>query len=298
MTDVFVSYSRRDIDIVSGLCEALRNRGKTVFIDVGERLERLVAAEVEAPVAEAPAAATTPTRSGVPESTPGGDAAAEAGSVMGDHSDERERAEVTGILPSTQWMDEIRAAIAAADNIVVVISPDSCASTVCRTELDYAVELSKRLIPVMVRNTPTSLAPASLRAINWLPIDAGPSFDTDVDQLAEVLDTDVDGLHLHTRLTVRAREWDAGRHDKSLLLRGQELALAEKWLGAQAARKPTPTSAQTAYILASRAAATRRQRAFLIAGIALALLMAGLTSVSRRRVAIRRCPAGNGGAAA
>ena len=82
-------------------------------------------------------------------------------------------------------MDEIRAAIATADNVVVVISPDSCASTVCRTELDYAVELNKRLVPVVVRDTAADWVSPALRGINWLPVSAGPSFDTDVDRLAE-----------------------------------------------------------------------------------------------------------------
>jgi WD40 repeat protein len=308
MTDVFVSYSRRDIEIASRLCEALRNRGKAVFIDVGERLDRLVAAQAGVPAAETTATPTAAASAGVPEAaadesvavvvTPAPaaaiessaevpqvvplseDAAAGTGPVTREHADERERAEIAGIPPSTLWMDEIRAAIAAADNVVVVISPDSCTSSVCQTELDYAVELGKRLIPVVVRDTPAELASPALRAINWLPVSAGPSFAADVNRLAEVLDTDVDGLHLHTRLTVRAREWDVGGHDKSLLLRGQELALAEKWLGTQAARKPAPTSVQTTYILASRAGATSRQRGFLIVGIALTVLMAGLTSVA------------------
>ena len=267
-----------------------------------------MAPQAGAPAAETPAAGTASAPTGVPEVAadesvaavttsapaavigssvdtpravrPSGDGAAGAGSFTQGHADERERAEITGIPPSTPWMDEIRAAIAAADNVVVVISPDSCASTVCRTELDYAVELNKRLVPVVVRDTAADLVSPALRGINWLPVSAGPSFDTDVDRLAEVLDTDVDGLHLHTRLTVRAREWNGGGHDKSLLLRGQELALAEKWLGAQAARKPAPTSAQTTYILASRAAATRRQRGFLAVGIALTVVMAGLTSLA------------------
>lgn len=273
MADVFVSYSRRDIEIVSRLCESLRNRGKTVFIDVGERLDRLVAAQAGAPAAVTPAAAAAPAPAGVP-------AAVRGESATRDHAGEREQAEITGIPPSTQWMDEIKAAIAAADNVVVVISPDSCASTVCQTELDYADNLKKRLVPVIVRDTAEDLVPPVLRGINWLPVSAGPSFDADVDRLADVLETDVEGLHLHTRLTVREREWDGGGHDKSLLLRGHELALAEKWLAAQAARKPAPTSAQTTYILASRAAATRRQRGFLIIGIVLTLVMAALTSLA------------------
>jgi WD40 repeat protein len=258
--DVFVSYSRRDIEVVSRLCDGLKSRGKTVFIDVGERLER-------------------PGVTGR-ESVAAGVAAARAEALARDHASERERAEITGISPSTLWMDEIRAAIAGADNVVVVISPDSCASAVCREELDYALELNKRLVPVVVRETPADLVPPAVRGINWLPVSAGPSFDTDIDRLAEVLDTDVDGLHLHTRLTVRAREWYGGDQDKSLLLRGQELSRAERWLGAQTARKPRPTSAQTSFILASRAAATRRQRGSLAIGTALLVVMAGLTSLA------------------
>lgn len=39
MADVFISYSRRDIELVSSLCDGLRSRGKTVFVDLGERVQ-------------------------------------------------------------------------------------------------------------------------------------------------------------------------------------------------------------------------------------------------------------------
>ena len=193
MSDVFVSYSRRDIELVSRLCDGLGNRGKTVFVDVGDRLDALArtpagAGAAEPPLTQTAAVATTVVEPGaavpgvaVPSAASPGAAAAE------DLAAERERAEISGIPPSAKWMDEIRAAIADADNIVVVISPDSCSSAVCRTELDYAVELNKRLVPVIVRDTSPDLVPDFLGSLNWLPINAGESFESDVDRLVERL---------------------------------------------------------------------------------------------------------------
>src|SRR5687768_10686349 len=55
------------------------------------------------------------------------------------------------ILPSTDWMREVRTAIDAASAVIFLISPDSVASTVCREELAHAVSQSKRLIPIDYR---------------------------------------------------------------------------------------------------------------------------------------------------
>jgi TIR domain/WD domain, G-beta repeat len=269
MADVFISYSRRDIELVSSLCDGLRSLGKTVFVDLGERVQGFATAAQSATAAQ---------ESGI--------------------AAERARAEISGIPPSAQWMDELRAAIRAADNVVVVISPDSATSAVCREELDYAVELHKRLVPVVVRATsPDAVIPA-LANLNWLSVAPGPSFAADVDRLAEVLDTNVDGLRLHTRLTERSSEWISGGRERSLLLRGKDLEAAEQWLAAQAARKPTPTAEQTGYIMASRAAATRRQRGSVTIGVALALVMTALTVVAgvqwRSAVAQRRAAVAQG----
>jgi hypothetical protein len=64
-------------------------------------------------------------------------------------------AELRGILPALRWMNEIRGAIAAADKVVVVITPAFVASSVCRVESDHAVGLHKRIIPVVGPPRPT-----------------------------------------------------------------------------------------------------------------------------------------------
>ena len=99
MSNSFVSYSRKDRDIVAAIARALRAAGEEVWVDLDD------------------------------------------------------------IVPSAVWMDEIKTAIANADSVIFVISPDSAASEVCNIELKYAVELSKRIVPVVVRETAAATVP-------------------------------------------------------------------------------------------------------------------------------------------
>ncbi len=77
-------------------------------------------------------------------------------------------------------------------------------------------------------------------------------------------------------------------------MRGGELKEAETWLADQTGRKPAATPAQAQLILASRRAATRRQRGFGVTGVAVAVVLAVLatfaliqrqTAVQQRQVA-------------
>jgi hypothetical protein len=101
-----------------------------------------------------------------------------------------------------------------------------------------------------------------------------------VDRLVNLLDADIDGLHQHTRLTVQAHEWESHSRDRSRLLRGKQLSAAEQWLAEQSSRTPAPTVKQTAYIAASRTAATGRQRTLVLTAVVLVLVMAALTSAA------------------
>jgi WD40 repeat protein len=192
------------------------------------------------------------------------------------------------ILPSVRWREEIRAGITEADAVVFVITPDFVASEVCRTELDYAVEVSKRLIPIHVRETARESVPAELNELNWLSFFDGTDFQVGVDRLVEVLDTDIDRVRLHSRLLTRAYEWGARGRDRSLLLRGDELREAETWLANQTGRKPAATPAQAQLVLASRRAATRRQRSFVFTAAAAAVVMTILAIITfiQRQTAI------------
>jgi hypothetical protein len=53
-----------------------------------------------------------------------------------------------GIELTTDWWDEISRGIEGADNFVLVMSPSSLSSPVCHLEIELALKLTKRIIPL------------------------------------------------------------------------------------------------------------------------------------------------------
>jgi WD40 repeat protein len=96
------------------------------------------------------------------------------------------------------------------------------------------------------------------------------------DRLVKALDTDLEWEREHSRLTVRALEWERSGRDRSGLLRGSELRNAEAWLAAGADKDPGPTALETEYLVAARRAATRRQRGLVFLSLAVAAVSIGL----------------------
>lgn len=199
MTQVFISYSRKDIDFVRRLHEALEARQHDTWVDW------------------------------------------------------------EGIPPVDKWMDRIHAAIDATEAFCFVISPDSITSDVCSQELAYAVEHNKRLIPILHRE-PDAPVPQDLAKINYVFAREDDPFEPVVDTLIEAIETDLDWVRAHTRLLVRAVEWDTGGREPSFTLRGRDLTDFEDWAAQAPDKEPKPTVLQSEYLLASRRAVTKRQR--------------------------------------
>ncbi len=176
------------------------------------------------------------------------------------------------IPPSAEWFEEIRAGIRAADGFAYVISPDSVASTVCARELEQAVEDGKRIVPVVHRDPDGADVPEAVAALNWIFLREGDDFDAGLEQVVTALEQDLEHVRMHTRLGVAASRWDAGGRDRAQLVRGAELAAAEAWLVSGSGKQPEATRLQREYVLASRQAATRRQRT-VIGAVTLALLV-------------------------
>jgi hypothetical protein len=67
--------------------------------------------------------------------------------------------ELTGGQP---WWDAILESIRTCDLFVFVLSPASLKSKACLSELEYATQLGRPLLPVMVQETPVQLAPRAV----------------------------------------------------------------------------------------------------------------------------------------
>jgi hypothetical protein len=165
-------------------------------------------------------------------------------------------------IPLTaEWKEDVFSAIDNADSFAAVISPDFIVSKPCQEELDHAAHDNKRMVPLWHRDVADEEVPPDLAAHQYVFLREDDDFEEALERLLEALDTDMEWVHDHTRLLVRAKEWDSKRHDSSMLLRGSELREAEEWQARAAEKEPKPTPLQSEYILASRRAASRRYRA-------------------------------------
>jgi hypothetical protein len=159
-------------------------------------------------------------------------------------------------IPATvDWWREIQAGIESSNIFVFIISTNSALSDVCRQEIDHAVANHKRIIPILYEaitdNAVSQKLHPSVTSHNWIIYDANGDFEAWFAMLVNALQTDIDYVRHHTRILVRAREWDIRGRDDSFLLRGTDADEAELWLTVAHDKKPAMLPLQQAYIEAS-----------------------------------------------
>ncbi|WP_421656040.1 TIR domain-containing protein [Leptothermofonsia sp. ETS-13] len=202
MTDVFISYSRKDKDFVKAIHTALAESGREAWVDWQD-------------------------------------------------------------IPLTaDWWQEIERGIEAANTFVFILSSDSVESRVCYQEIEHAVKYHKRLVPLVRRDdfAGDQVHPA-LKRHNWLFFQETDDFDHAFHKLIETIDTDLEHVKQHTRILVKAIEWNQKDRNPDLLLRGSELELVIQWLTQNVKKEPRSTQIQRDYIGASRKAESDRQEA-------------------------------------
>ena len=181
------------------------------------------------------------------------------------------------IPAAAEWREELSHGIEAAHTLVFAISPDSVRSRHCADELARAVELGKRIVPVLVR--PADGVPEALAARQWVRLGASDDFSQSMAELDSALRTDLEWTREHRQWLGEALRWEEGGHDRSLLLRGRDLRAAEAWLARQAEHaEPRPTGLQVTFLAASRQAERRRLQR-LVAGVCVALAVAVVLGV-------------------
>ena len=218
MTDIFISYSRKDIAFARLLHEALKENGFETWIDWQD------------------------------------------------------------IPPSTDWLKEVYTAIEQTDTFIFILSSASTLSEVCKLEIEHARKNNKRLIPIVINQVdPTQVHPA-LAALNWIFSRTENEVQPAIQSLVTAIQTDYEWAKAHTRLQMRALEWERAGNDRSFLLRGSDLSQAESWISVAAEKAPEPTLLQTRYLQASRQEAVKRQRSLLLA-VGAALLVTAVLGV-------------------
>lgn len=160
--------------------------------------------------------------------------------------------DLSDIPVKARWRAEIEDGIRRSDIFLFVVSPDSVASAACGEELDLAVRFGKQIVPLVHREVERAAMPEGLS-------EHQETDGTNVGRLAEALRSDLDRVHQHTLLLVRAHAWDSAKRRRSALLRGRELRGALGWLAAHTpGEKPEPTALQREYVARGRSAARQR----------------------------------------
>ena len=140
-----------------------------------------------------------------------------------------------------------------------MLSPSSAVSEFCKWEVEEALRLNKRILPVVCRPLGGASPPPQLASLNyiWLyrePSLQGSGFGVGLAELVKTLNTDLDWLREHTRYLQRATEWDLGGRTANRLLSGADICSAKDWAECRPKNAPAPTEVQLAFIKASEVA--------------------------------------------
>jgi WD40 repeat protein len=203
------------------------------------------------------------------------------------------------------WWQKICAGIESADAFVFIITPNSARSKVCFDEVEHAVKYNKRIIPVLHIDVTDPADKARMHPAvnrhNWLPFGVDDDFVTNFDTLLKTISTDPEHVREHTRLLVRAKEWQDRGRPASLLLRGVDLKNAESWLANGISVQPAITDLHSAYIAASRKAERERtqvQFGVVAAALAVTSVLAVVALLFARQAEERRILADDNAATA
>ncbi|MEL6763291.1 MAG: TIR domain-containing protein, partial [Cyanobacteria bacterium J06607_6] len=164
------------------------------------------------------------------------------------------------IASGADFQQEIYRGIETSDHFLFILSPEAVNSPYCADEVEYAHKLNKRVVTVRHRPVDAADLHPVLATVQWIDFRQGAGdFNANFKELLRTLETDRAHLEAHTRLMVKALEWDKKQRRSDLLLRGDEFVIAENWLVAafEQQKQPLPTPLHKDYIQAGREAQER-----------------------------------------
>ncbi len=130
-------------------------------------------------------------------------------------------------------LEKVNDGIRRAHNFIFIISPHAVRSEYCRREIEYALKLNKRLIPI-VHIEPKEdwgLMHPAIEKMSWIYFqDHINKFENSFGVLLKLLELDSDYVENHTRFLIQALEWEKHHRVMEYLLYGQARNSADAWL--------------------------------------------------------------------
>jgi WD40 repeat protein len=180
------------------------------------------------------------------------------------------------IPPATDWLDQIKRGIEGSDTVVFFLSPDSAVSEVCNIEVNHAFKYNKRIIPIVLRDTPAQEVNPVIRRLNWIHLREQDDFETGLENFRNAMELDFEWVASHNRLLGKALEWHHGK-ETSLLLHGGELRRVLKQVQDAQGKEPQLTPLQKMFLEYS-VKNEKRKQVFWTVVSAVIVVLAALTS--------------------
>jgi WD40 repeat protein len=150
---------------------------------------------------------------------------------------------ITDMETGIDVREQIHRGIAAADNFVYLICPESLRSKSCQGEIKLALAYHKRIICVIVDRTDEQMIPLDLKnlpLLNLTPREKKENYGLVMAQLVKQLKTDENYYQQHKILLVKALKWQEQKYNPSILLRGYNLQHFQAWLKVAKTRQQHP----------------------------------------------------------
>jgi hypothetical protein len=168
-----------------------------------------------------------------------------------------------GISGGEDWKLRLGGLVRETNTVVFVLSPSSSRSPVCDWEVGEAVRHGKRIVPIICRALEGTRPPTALSDLNYIYFYPertvpGSGFAAGLRDLASVLSTDIGWHREHTRLLLRATEWESSGRQAARLLSGMDIPAAKEWVARRPAHTPEISDLHLSFIRASEEEATSR----------------------------------------
>ena len=187
------------------------------------------------------------------------------------------------------WEKEIYHGIEGAEAFLFLLSPDSVVSEMCNKEIANAIKNGKRILPIFIADVDNKEVYGITGKFLWEETkeeinrrnfifcrEKRDVFNKAIEEIQTTIQTDYEWLKYHTRLQVKALEWERTQ-DNSRLLRGKELREAEEQLTIAGSEKdPQPTNVQREYFLVSSKDERRRRSRIIAISVIAGIVMVGL----------------------
>jgi len=125
------------------------------------------------------------------------------------------------LTPGPSHWPQLQKLIRAGDAFLFLISPNSVLTNNVDTEIKFAGQLKKKILPVVIKDGyDEKLLPKDVRDPQWVFLRADDDFDREVTKLVASIDLDFHLWHTQAWLTESAKEWQERGQDRAALLRG------------------------------------------------------------------------------